>query len=206
VSLSVILAFAVLCLLLALAPGPDTFLVLHHSLRGTGAGMAAAVGSALGSLLWAAAVAAGLATLLERSAGAYRVVKIVGGLYLLYLGVRALLRRHATAAATEAAAPAGASWSALRAGLLSCALNPKVGLFFLAVVPQFLPAGRASFAATMVLGLIDATVALAYFGVLVLASGRALNRLRRPAVTRVLDRAGGGVLAAFGVGTLATAK
>jgi threonine/homoserine/homoserine lactone efflux protein len=205
VTLSVILAFAGLCLLLALAPGPDTFLVLHHGLRGTRAGMAVAVGSALGSLVWAAAVAAGLATLLEQSAGAYRVVKIVGGMYLLYLGLQALIRRHPPAAA-EDAAPAGASWSALRAGLLSCALNPKVGLFFLAVVPQFLPAGRASFGATMVLGLIDATVALAYFGVLVLASGRALNRLRRPAVTRVLDRAGAGVLAAFGVGTLATAK
>jgi threonine/homoserine/homoserine lactone efflux protein len=206
VTAPLLLAFAGLCLLLALAPGPDTFLVLHYSLRGTRAGIAAAGGSALGSLVWAAAVAAGLATLLEQSADAYRVVKIVGGLYLLYLGVRALVQRQATAAAAEGAATAGASWGALRAGLLSCALNPKVGLFFLAVVPQFLPVGRTSFGATMTLGLIDAVVTLAYFGVLVLASGRAMLWLRRPSVTRVLDRTSAGVLAAFGVGTLATAK
>ena len=74
-----IVAFVGLSLLLAMTPGPDTFLVLRFSLRDAKSGIAAAAGSALGSLLWAFAVAVGLASLLEQSAAAYRIVKIAGG-------------------------------------------------------------------------------------------------------------------------------
>jgi len=124
-----IMAFVGLSLLLAMTPGPDTFLVLRFSLRNAKSGMAAAAGSALGSLFWAFAVAVGLASLLEQSATAYRIVKIAGGLYLIYLGLRVLLRRQQQAASTAAEhstqiqSPAAAFGS----GLLSCALNPKVG-------------------------------------------------------------------------------
>jgi len=90
-----LLSFAGVCLLLALMPGPDSFLVLRYSIGGTRPGVAAAIGVAIGSLFWAVVVALGVAALLEQSASAYRVVKIAGGLYLLYLGVRALLRRRA---------------------------------------------------------------------------------------------------------------
>ena len=89
-----IIAFVGLSLLLAMTPGPDTFLVLRFSLRGARSGVAAAAGSALGSMLWASAVAVGLASLLEQSATAYRIVKIAGGLYLICLGLRVLLRRR----------------------------------------------------------------------------------------------------------------
>src|SRR5512132_45566 len=91
---SLIMAFVGLSLLLAMTPGPDTFLVLRFSLRDAKSGIAAAAGSALGSLLWAFAVAIGLASLLEQSATAYRIVKLAGGLYLIYLGLRVLLRRR----------------------------------------------------------------------------------------------------------------
>jgi threonine/homoserine/homoserine lactone efflux protein len=80
-----IIAFVGLSLLLAVTPGPDTFLVLRFSLQGSRSGVAAVAGVALGSLLWALAVAIGLASLLEQSATAYRVVKIAGGKYLIYL-------------------------------------------------------------------------------------------------------------------------
>src|SRR6478752_4021736 len=138
-----ILAFAGLCLVLALTPGPDTFLVLRYSMGRARDGFAAAAGCAIGSLVWAALVAVGLATLLEQSAELFRVVKIVGGLYLIYLGVAAFVatRRSAKAAsaaadvseavAGESAAPPTArrrSTSSLLAGLLSTLLNPKVGL------------------------------------------------------------------------------
>lgn len=93
-----IIAFAGLSLLLAMTPGPDTFLVLRFSLQGSRRGVAAVTGVALGSLLWALAVAAGLASLLEHSAAAYRIVKIAGGLYLIYLGLRILLSRRHTVA------------------------------------------------------------------------------------------------------------
>ena len=102
-----IMAFVGLSLLLAMTPGPDTFLVLRFSLRDAKSGIAAAAGSALGSLLWAFAVAVGLASLLEQSATAYRIVKIAGGLYLIYLGLRVLLRRRQEATSSLAQPPTG---------------------------------------------------------------------------------------------------
>lgn len=202
--LSLLLGFAGLCVLLALMPGPDTFLVLRFSLGGTRTGLAAAVGSATGSLLWALAVAAGLATLLEQSAEAYRVVKIAGGLYLLWLGLRALLRRRGgldEVEGTYGARPV----AAMRAGLLSNVLNPKVGLFFVAVVPQFLPGHDASLGATLVLGAIFAAVGFAYFALIATVAGRAIAWLRRPRVRQAVDRGTAGIIATLGVSTLVSA-
>ncbi|MFJ8894861.1 LysE family translocator [Leifsonia sp. NPDC102414] len=224
-SLLTILAFAGLCAVLALTPGPDTFLVLRYSMGRARDGFAAAVGCSLGSLVWAALVAIGLATLLEQSAEVFRVVKIVGGLYLIYLGVMAFVatRRSARAAAAEKAAAETAStsvtagdadsttltgrarggWSvrSLLAGMLSTLLNPKVGLFFLAVVPQFVPA-HAGLGETMLLGAVDALVSVAYLGVVVLLASRMVAWLKRPRVTRVLERVSAAILAALGIGTV----
>jgi threonine/homoserine/homoserine lactone efflux protein len=144
---SMIIGFVGLSLLLAMTPGPDTFLVLRFSLQNSRSGMAAAAGSALGSLFWAFAVALGLASLIEQSATAYRMVKIAGGIYLIYLGVRALLRRHREGASdlSEPSTRRQAPLPAFGSGLLSCSLNPKVGLFFLAIVPQFVPPNSSLF-------------------------------------------------------------
>ncbi|MGW6376748.1 LysE family translocator [Rhodococcus sp. NPDC055112] len=197
-----LLSFAGVCLLLALLPGPDSFLVLRYSIGGTRPGVAAAVGVSIGSLFWAVVVALGVAALLEQSASAYRVVKIAGGLYLLYLGVRALLRRRAAAPASTGpvAAPTG---SAFGAGVLSCALNPKMGLFYLAVVPQFLD--QVTFGSAMTLGAVEAVVALVVMGAFAVAASRLVALLRRPKVTERLEAVSAGILAALGVGTLASA-
>ena len=198
-----ILAFTGLCVLLALTPGPDTFLVLRYSLVRVRAGVAASVGSAIGSLAWAAAVAFGLAALLEQSAEAYRVVKIVGGLYLIYLGVSAFLAsRRAGAEASEPRLPRVHIHSSLLAGMVSTMLNPKVGLFFLAVAPQFIPAGSASVGNTMLLGAIDAVVALVYLAIVSIIAARAVIWLRRPRVAKVLERVSAAILAVLGIGTI----
>ena len=198
-----ILAFTGLCVLLALTPGPDTFLVLRYSLVRVRAGVAASVGSAIGSLVWAAAVAFGLAALLEQSAEAYRVVKIIGGLYLVYLGVSAFLAsRRAGAEGAELAAPRARIHSSLLAGMLSTMLNPKVGLFFLAVAPQFIPAGNASVGSTMLLGAIDAVVALVYLAIVSIVAARAVLWLRRPRVAKVLERVSAAILGVLGIGTI----
>ncbi|MGN6428469.1 MAG: LysE family translocator [Leifsonia sp.] len=201
-----ILAFAGLCLVLALTPGPDTFLVLRYSMGRARDGFAAAAGCAIGSLVWAALVAVGLAALLEQSAELFRIVKIVGGLYLLYLGVMAFLatRRSARREQQGEAAvpePRRRSSSSLVAGLLSTMLNPKVGLFFLAVVPQFVSA-HAGFGETMLLGAVDAVVGGLYLVVVTVLASRLVAWLRRPRVTRTLERVSAGVLAALGIGTV----
>ena len=199
-----LLIFTGLCAVLALTPGPDTFLILRYSLVRMRAGIAASVGSAVGSLAWAAAVAFGLAALLEQSADAYRVIKIVGGLYLVYLGVSAFLASRRGAGKLEVEPPRVRMHSSLLAGAVSTLLNPKVGLFFLAVAPQFIPQDGASIGNTMILGGIDAAVALIYLVIVSVLASRAVLWLRRPRVTKVLERVSAGVLAALGVFTVAT--
>lgn len=202
-----IIAFAGLSLLLAMTPGPDTFLVLRFSLQGSRRGVAAVTGVALGSLLWALAVAAGLASLLEHSAAAYRIVKIAGGLYLIYLGLHILLSRRNTVAPepAERQARTQSPVAALGSGLFSCALNPKVGLFF-AIVPQFVPPHSSLFTTVLTLGAIDAVIGFAWLVVLAFIAARAVAWLRRPRVTAVLNRVNAGVLTAFGVATVASAE
>lgn len=203
-----IMAFVGLSLLLAMTPGPDTFLVLRFSLRDAKSGISAAGGSALGSLLWAFAVAVGLASLLEQSATAYRIVKIAGGLYLIYLGLRVLLRRRreATANLSERSTAERTPAAAFGSGLMSCALNPKVGLFFLAIVPQFVPSHASLFATVLTLGMIDTAVAFAWLLVIASLAARAVTWLRRPRVTTLLNRVSAAILTTFGVATVASAE
>ncbi|MEV8213617.1 LysE family translocator [Leifsonia sp. NPDC077715] len=202
-----LLAFGGLCLVLALTPGPDTFLVLRYSMGRARDGIAAAAGTAIGSLVWAAVVGFGLAALLEQSAEVFRIVKIAGGLYLLYLGVSAFIasRRQARRAegevAAELPAPRRRSSSSLLAGMLSTMLNPKVGLFFIAVVPQFVSA-HASFGETLLLGAIDGLIGMLYLIAVALLASRMIAWLRRPRVTRALERTSAGILAALGIGTI----
>ncbi|RKT54174.1 LysE family translocator [Saccharothrix australiensis] len=198
-----LLGFAGLCLLLAIAPGPDTFLVLRYGLAGPRFGVLAAAGSAIGSLFWAAAVALGLADLLRSSPTAFLVVKVVGGLYLLYLGVVGFLRRDEVVD-PGGGGPVRSRWGpSFRSGVLSCLLNPKVGLFFLAVVPQFLPAEAIAVGTIMVLGLVDAVVAFGWLAALVAGAARAVGWLRRPRVSRGLAGLSSVALCALGVGTIA---
>ncbi|KAA0922424.1 MULTISPECIES: LysE family translocator [unclassified Rhodococcus (in: high G+C Gram-positive bacteria)] len=202
-TLSLLLSFAGVCFLLAILPGPDSFLVLRYSIGGLKPGIAAAMGVAIGGLFWAVLVAVGLAAIVEQSATAYRVVKILGGLYLLYLGVKAFRARRKNKVAGEPLVPVAASaWSAFGAGVLSCALNPKVGLFYLAVVPQFLTV--VTFTGAMTLGLVEVVVAALVMGVFSVLASRAVALLSRPAVTDWLDRISAGFLVALGVGTVAS--
>jgi threonine/homoserine/homoserine lactone efflux protein len=203
-----IMAFVGLSLLLAMTPGPDTFLVLRFSLRDAKSGIAAAAGSALGSLLWAFAVAVGLASLLEQSATAYRIVKIAGGLYLIYLGLRVLLRRRQEVTSNHAERPTGERTpaAAFGSGLMSCTLNPKVGLFFLAIVPQFVPPHASLFPTVLTLGVIDTAVAFAWLLVISSLAARAVTWLRRPRVTTILNRVTAAILTTFGVATIASAE
>ena len=139
---------------------------------------------------------------------AYRIVKIAGGLYLIYLGLRVLLRRRqeATANFSERSTAERAPAAAFGSGLMSCALNPKVGLFFLAIVPQFVPSHASLFATVLTLGMIDTAVAFAWLLVIASLAARAVTWLRRPRVTTLLNRVSAAILTTFGVATVASAE
>ncbi|WP_433600789.1 LysE family translocator [Nocardia sp. CA-135953] len=209
-TLSLLLSFIGLCILLSITPGPDSFLVLRFSIVDARPGIAAAIGSALGGIVWAVVVAAGVAALLEQSATAYRTLKVIGGIYLVYLGIRALIdhrkqRRAGTAAASgQLAAQAPASIrSAFAAGVVSCVFNPKVGLFYLAVLPQFLT--DVTFLNTLALGAIECSIAAVEMILLAMLASRAVAMLRRPQVRDRLEQISAAVLAALGIGTAASA-
>ncbi|WP_030019426.1 LysE family translocator [Streptomyces monomycini] len=226
-----LLGFALFALLVTMAPGPDTLLVLRNCLRGgRRAGAASAFGAAAGSLAWAVAAAAGLAAALQRWDAAFMAVRLVGAAYLAVLGAQALWAyRRAAAGATGAAGEAGGQAmtdatdatdamdnadaanttgaaavrpaQAFRQGLYSCLLNPKVGIFFVAVVPQFLPQGHSVLGTTLLFGVIDAVIAAGWLLLVAVGAGRLLRWLRRPRVHRNLERGTGGVLLALGIGT-----
>lgn len=200
------LAFCGLALILALTPGPDSFLTLRYSLRGLRSGIATGAGVAIGQLGWALLVGVGLAAIIEQSAEVYQVIKLVGGLYLVYLGIQAFRRERgeAGADATALVAP-GSVRRAFLAGVVSNLTNPKVGLFYLAVVPQFLPEGASAFWMTMLLGATLTVIGGLYLMLLALVAARANAWLNRPRVSRNLERTSGGILAALGVGTIASA-
>lgn len=205
-----LLGFAGLCLMLALIPGPDTFMVLRISLNRVGAGIAAAAGSGVGALVWAALVGFGLAAILEQSAEVFRCIKVAGGVYLLYLGLSSFMKARKAAKAGIAAGGDGheplvySKRAGFGAGMVSTLLNPKVGLFYLAVVPQFIPHGANTLAMAMILGLTLAVIGFLYLATIAFVSYRAMKWLRKPKVNSLIERISSGILAVLGVGVIAS--
>ena len=140
--------FALSLLVFALTPGPDLMFTLTRSLQhGARAGVAAAFGVGAGCLVHTAAAAFGLAALLAASAEAFTVLRWVGAAYLLWLAVGMFRASPAAAGATAAVpgrAAAADAWRIFRQGFLTNALNPKVAMFFLAFLPQFIDVDAAN--------------------------------------------------------------
>jgi threonine/homoserine/homoserine lactone efflux protein len=186
-------------LALNLTPGPD---MLYVAARGAGEGRAAGVVSALGigvgTLVHIAVVAAGLAAILNAVPAAYLGLRLGGAAYLIYLGVRALRARPGTA--TEPPAPASLG-AIFRQGVLTNVLNPKVALFFLAFLPQFVDPSRGSTALQVVaLGLLFDTTGTIVNLAVAMGSSRAAARLRRPGrAGQMLQRVTGGIFIALGL-------
>jgi threonine/homoserine/homoserine lactone efflux protein len=187
-------------LALNLTPGPDMLYVAARSAsEGRGAGVASALGIAGGTLVHIALVAFGLAALLAAVPVAYTVVRLAGAAYLVYLGARAIAR-PAGLGAGAGLAPAS-RWAVFRQGVVTNVLNPKVALFFLAFLPQFVDPARGSAAAQVVaLGLLfDASGTAVNLAVALGASGAA-GRLRRgERAGRLVQRATGALFVALGV-------
>ncbi len=190
--------FIVTSVTLNLYPGPDTFYILTRSTaQGRAAGIASALGISTGGAIHAALGALGLAAVVMASATAYQMVKWAGAAYLVYLG----LSMMATPAVDGAhAAPASKSLGRVYAqGVVTSVLNPKVALFFLALIPQFIAPGAArpglSFLA---LGMTFVATSTLWSLVLAVAAGALHRRLSRGGGAVWLRRLGGGLLAGLG--------
>lgn len=198
--LASLLAFTLAAALLTVTPGLDTAMVLRTAaVEGPRRAYAAAIGIGTGCLVWGVVAAAGLGAVLLASELAYRLLQAVGAAYLFYLGLRLIFgSRGLTGAELPDAARGGTAWGWFGRGVTTNLLNPKVGLFYVTFLPQFIPAEANVFLFGAVLALVHDVLGLIWFSALILAT-RPLGRwLKQPAVTQWLDRATGGLFLAFG--------
>lgn len=198
-----IVAFAGIAAVVTLTPGADTMLVVRSALvRGRRAGLLTTLGICSGLFLHAALSALGLSVLLLGSARAFEAVKLAGALYLGWLGLSALRSAARGAPAplpgAAAAAPARGRRS-FAEGLLTNVLNPKVAVFYLAFLPQFVGPGDPVLARSLLLAGIHCVEGLVWLSLVTLFVARLRPLLAGPRVQRALESVTGVVFIAFGV-------
>jgi RhtB (resistance to homoserine/threonine) family protein len=194
-------------ILLNLTPGPDTAYILGRSIaQGREAGIASALGICVGSIFHSCAAALGLSAILATSAVAFAAIKLLGGAYLIFLGIKMLLDRR-----RRLSLPSNfrrrTTIAAFRQGVFTNVLNPKVALFFLAFLPQFIdPASNMKVFAFLMLGLTFVTTGTIWCLILAWFASAFSERLRtNETIGQWLNRAAGALFVFLGL-RLATAK
>ncbi|MEU0030098.1 LysE family translocator [Streptomyces sp. NPDC006335] len=182
-------------------PGADFTVVVRNALVSRRAGVACALGVAGGLLLHTALAVAGVAAVLTAVPALFRALQLLGGAYVVYLGVRTLLELRE--ARTESVVEGDASARPLRQGFVTNALNPKAPITFLSLLPQFVPAGSSAVPRTLSLALIVVVLALVWFPAVALLVDRLGRWLRRPRAARAVGAVTGSALTALGVLLLA---
>jgi len=194
-------------ILLNLTPGPDTVYILGRSIaQGREAGIASALGICVGSIFHSCAAALGLSAILATSGVAFAAIKLLGGAYLIFLGIKMLLDRR-----RQLSLPSNfrrrTTIAAFRQGVFTNVLNPKVALFFLAFLPQFIdPASKMKVFAFLMLGLTFVTTGTIWCLILAWFASAFSERLRtNETIGQWLNRAAGALFVFLGL-RLATAK
>lgn len=195
-----LVAFTLAAGLLTLTPGLDTALVIRTAAaEGPRRAVGAAIGIGLGCMIWGAAASFGVGALLTASEVAYTALKWAGALYLAWTGIRMILKPRDQFEPGEMKAVDAGPIAALRRGLLTNLLNPKVGIFYVSFLPQFMPAGVDPARFGLLLTGIHVVEGLLWFAALIAATVPIAGLLREAAVVRWLDRITGGVFMAFGL-------
>jgi RhtB (resistance to homoserine/threonine) family protein len=197
-------AFVGIAALVIIAPGPDTVVVTKNALlHGRRAALATSLGVNTGLLIWTVAAALGIAAVVRESAVAFTVLKLVGAVYLVWLGIGALraARRHAAPEALHATrqSPRVGALLGYRQGLLSNLGNPKIAVFFTGLLPQFVSPGRPVLEPFLLLGGLFVLMTVVWLCGYALLAARASAVLGRPRVRAALDRVTGVVLVGLGV-------
>ncbi|WP_369394614.1 LysE family translocator [Streptomyces sp. CG1] len=185
------LAFASVAMLINMAPGPDTLLVVRTSVtQGRPGGLAAVLGILTGCVGWGIATAAGLTALLTASRLAYDILRVCGAVYLTFLGAAALRRSRKPTSPERAERPTApaSALAAFRAGVGTNLLNPKAGVFYMSLIPQFVPRDAQMFSATLFFTAIDVIELAAWYSFLSRAASALSERIRRPAFHRRLEQ------------------
>jgi RhtB (resistance to homoserine/threonine) family protein len=199
-----LLVFIGVAAIVIMIPGPDTAVVTKNVLlHGRRTALATSLGVSAGLSVWTLAAAGGVASLLRASAVAFTVLKLIGALYLVWLGIQALRAAGRAAAGAEdpllAVRPAIGARGGFRQGFLSDLANPKIGIFFTSLLPQFVDPGRPVLVPFLVLGAVFVLMTVLWLFAYTLIAARAAQTLRRPRVKAALDRFTGVVLIAIGI-------
>lgn len=207
-----LLSFAVVAALLTVTPGLDTALVLRAALvQGRRLAIATAIGIITGALIWGMAASVGLAALVAASDTAFTVLRVIGAAYMAWLGVRLILTRvfrPRPIPEVDAAAEALPQrwWSAWSSGLLTNLLNPKVGAFYVAVLPGFIPDGSNELLMGVLLASVHGLETAVWFALIIVGAHRLRPWLARDAVHRWIDGVTGVALIGFGIALAFVAK
>lgn len=199
-----VVAFTVIAGLLTITPGADTVLVIRNVMaRGRRAGLLTTVGACCGLFVHAALSALGLSLILVNSALAFEIVKMIGATYLVWLGVQSLRhafrgQHRASGDADLPARPARGRQSFLE-GFASNVLNPKVAVFYLAFLPQFMSPGDWVFGKSMRLAGIHWVEGVLWLSIVTLFTSRLRSWITRPRVTRAIGATTGAVMILLGV-------
>ncbi len=185
-------------------PGPDTAVVTKNVLlHGRRAGLGTSLGVSTGLMIWTTAAALGIASLLRASAVAFTTLKVVGALYLVYLGIQAFRAARAASSpqahAITGASAGGGTLTGFRQGLLSDLGNPKIGIFFTSLLPQFVDPGQPVLLPFLALGGVFVLMTVLWLGTYSVVAARAAETLNRPRVRATIDRVTGIALIAFGL-------
>ncbi len=209
-TLPVLAAYVAAVLVITFTPGPDMTLFLGKAVRqGRAAGMAAMLGATVGVLIHTSLVALGLSALLAASATAFLVLKVAGALYLLWLAIEAV--RHGSALNLDAGQPRVSGEPLLRAwakGLAVNLLNPKIIMFFVTFLPQFVAADDPHAAPKLLfLGFVFVAIATPISALMVASAAHLAHFLQRsPRVMRTVDWLFAGIFGAFAVRLLLTQR
>lgn len=184
--------------ILTLTPGFDTALVLRSAVaQGAKRASVTALGITLGCLVWGVAVGFGLGALLLASEMAYNLLKWLGAAWLLWLGLKLLLKPRQTAVDTQQPALQQGYLACFSRGLLGNLLNPKVGIFYVSFLPQFIPAGASVALWCSLMALAHMLLGLIWNAVLIGGSHYFAGHLRKPRVLKAMDRLTGCVFIGF---------
>lgn len=189
-------AFSLAALLLTLTPGLDTPLILRTACaEGGKKAFHAALGIDAGCFVWGVLVALGLGALLAVSEMAYTVLKVCGAVYLSWLGLQLLIRPRSSFSNGDDNNVSQGSW--FIRGMLGNVLNPKMGIFYVSFLPQFIPAGHSPLIWTFILVSIHVAIGTIWSVTLILSTHFASAVLKKSRVVRVMDRATGGLFLCF---------
>lgn len=193
--------FLVLSLFVVMSPGIDTALITKRTIAdGRADGYKMGLGITAGSLVHTFAAAFGLSAILMQSAAAFEIIKYAGAVYLIYLGLTSFIsmkKKKDTGLETEV--KSNMKKSAFKQGLLSNVLNPKVAMFFLTFLPQFVKTGENATHQLIIMGIIYTLLSICWFFIYVYFINYMREWLMSPKVQRVMDKATGLVLIGFGL-------